>query len=149
MTIPHITIEQITAMNPYVSKRDHGILLEVENSLIDAYNEANAEQAQPEQYITAEEARKLGAGAEWLGATGTWYLCSEGCAYIDTWNNAVVKYRAIQAQPVVKNEYFQDPAGTIPAIEAQPEPVAPPAWTGSRDDVIALLNDLNVLRGGV
>ena len=115
-------------------------------SLVDEIKaEANAQQP----IITAEEARKLGAGAEWLGATGTWYLCSEGCAYIDTWNNAVVKYRAIQAQPVVKNEYFQDPAGTIPAIEAQPEPVAPPAWTGSRDDVIALLNDLNVLRGGV
>lgn len=50
-----------------------------------------------ETYITAEEARKLGAGnAEFQYNDGKWGVCDKWCIYNDTEN---FKYRAIQAQP--------------------------------------------------
>ena len=93
MTIPKITIEQFRAASP--AKDD---LLEIFNNRID---KANAEQ-QESEYITAEQARELGAGnAEFFGNdTQSWYECEAGCKYFSEIYNKPVKYRAIkQAQP--------------------------------------------------
>lgn len=47
--------------------------------------------------ITAEEARKLGAGnAEWFGTFSSWIACSEAFQY-PTWSGtSKIKYRAIK-----------------------------------------------------
>lgn len=62
---------------------------------------ALAEQA-TEQYITAEEAQKLGAGkAEWYHRDlGDWAICSEAFNYLVEGNGAMYKYRAIKQEPV-------------------------------------------------
>ena len=122
-------------------------------SLVDEIKaEANAEQP----IITAEEARKLGAGnAEYVDEDNEWRVCSSSCKYRDCHQyraiqpqpfslNATVfipkrKDADTQAQPIVKNEYFQDPAGTIPAIAAQPEPV----YTQAQKVAIDALEILN------
>ena len=95
-------------------------------SLVDEIKaEANAQQ---ETYISVGEAMKLGAGNfEVLCEDGKWRTGTQDCPYRDTWGGRVIKYRAIQPQ-------------------AQPEPVEPPAWTGSRDDVINLLKAVGLLK---
>ena len=67
-----------------------------------------------EQYITAEEAQKLGVGkAEWQGASGAWYKCGEGCGYNKTWGSSLIQYRAIkQPEPV-------EPHAELKAMYAQ------------------------------
>lgn len=88
MTIPHITIEQAIAFAGAVFPLE---LLKIYNERID---KANAEQERP--IITAEEARKLGAGkAEFQNDFGEWVICGEEHL------NYVAKYRAIkQPEPV-------------------------------------------------
>jgi hypothetical protein len=96
-TIPHITLEQATAIVGESLAADWVIPM---NRMIDA---ANA--VQEIEYITAEQARELGAGkAEWRFAKsdGVWCVCGKYCEYLEhSWfGNRPIKYRAVkQAQP--------------------------------------------------
>jgi hypothetical protein len=96
MTTPHITFEQAVA----IDKQDPDYWYAVVNERIDAVNKIALAEQQESEYITAAQARELGAGnAEYQGATGTWYPCYEGCSYTVNWNNDI-KYRAVKkAQP--------------------------------------------------
>jgi hypothetical protein len=93
MTIPHITIEQAKAA---VGIGQAEGWLQSLNRLIDS---ANAQQES--EYITAEQARELGAGnAEWRsGGYSDWQICGEDFQYF----SLGVKYRAIkqaQSKPI-------------------------------------------------
>lgn len=92
MTIPHITIEQFNAMKNSWHEQSE---LDYVNSRIDAYNKANVEQEQ--LLISAEEARKLGAGnAEILEQDGKWRVCGIKCQYPSSHFFGEHKYRAIK-----------------------------------------------------
>jgi hypothetical protein len=101
-----------------------------------------AEQSQ-EQYITAEQARELGAGgAEYQYSKNNapwtnWITCIDDCVYAESDYSWKVKYRATkQAQPEPA-----DPHATLRAEYAKQV-----SWTGSREDVIALLKELEILK---
>jgi hypothetical protein len=78
-------------------------LQEIESALqsIAFYIGQQANAQQEREYITAAQARELGAGkAEWRGASGAWYKCGEGYAYTKVWGSEAIEYCAIkQAQP--------------------------------------------------
>jgi hypothetical protein len=99
MTIPHITIEQIKALYQGYDERSYQHFLAADNSLIDAYNEKQAQQES--EYITAAQARELGAGKSEIEIVpGGWIVCGAACGYIDKYLGIDIKYRAIkQAQP--------------------------------------------------
>lgn len=102
MTIPRITIESAhwtEANNQLRAIGDYSVIMAINKAIEIALAEANAQQ---ETQISAEEARKLGAGnAEWFGTFSSWIVCSEAFQY-PTWSGtSKIKYRAIQpkAQP--------------------------------------------------
>jgi hypothetical protein len=94
---------------------------------------------QESEYITAAQARELGAGnAEWRHKTyrPKWVLCNEHCPYKSVIDGIHVQYRAIkQAQP--------EPVDPHTALRAEYD--KQPIWTGSREDVIALLKKMELL----
>lgn len=97
LLIPHITIEQATAVMSTMPNLCNAWLL-ASNMAIDAYNKANE---QP--LITADEARKLGAGkAEYLSWNGDWVICEENqFKHTSFVTEKPIKYRAIkQPEPV-------------------------------------------------
>lgn len=92
MTVPQITIEQAN----FLWHWDVNLQMSRVNKAIDEYNtmkaEREAELSQEQPLITAEEARKLGAGNVEIFDTGFWVVC-------DNFPNGY-QYRAIkQAQP--------------------------------------------------
>jgi hypothetical protein len=91
--VPHITESQFKVL--HINNCVDGSLRAL-NCLID---KANAEQEQ--HLITAEEARKLGAGkAEYSFDANVWHVCRKGCEYLNVFKGKAFKYRAIkQAQP--------------------------------------------------
>lgn len=160
---------------------------QLENEANESINQLVDEDMQ-EQYITADDARKLGAGnAEFQKANGVWAKCSKWCVYNTTHDGgAAIKYRAIK-QPVptcqiknldtgktetmtrVRAKLLQaetkdvcdwlNPLGK-PCCYAYDEnfefslegiythklrPLKQINWTGSREDVIALLKEKGLL----
>lgn len=100
--MPHATAADFVT---WAKSRARHIINEVSAAI--ALAEANARQATQEQYITAEQARALGAGnAEWLTSKGNWCMCGATDFLSLSIGGEVIKYRAIQPQ-------------------AQPEPVEP------------------------
>lgn len=68
MTVPHILLKQVQIYQPELQLTTAVDMCNRINEKIDAYNK---EQEQP--LISAQDARKLGAGnAEWLGTEGIW-----------------------------------------------------------------------------
>lgn len=106
--VPHITIAQVAAVYPAETTETHHDILTRCNSAIDAHNKANAEQ---EQYITAEEARKLGAGMAEYFQAGVWIPCDYDCSYLDNF-----KYRAIK-QPAPEVPQYPSPYEKIEPVE--------------------------------
>ena len=138
-----------------------------------------AEQATQDQFISADDALKLGEdGAEWtIEDIGGWIKCGKGCKYKEKLFDQVVKYRAIRkevpAEPhaelralyaqQVKNGTlgdfvweFEDSSGwnlcypqpvfrPFLQYRCTPKPAKVVAWTGSRDDVMALLRELGFI----
>lgn len=116
MNIPHITIEQAKIAFESVEDKLMPALLERYNSRIDAYNKANppesnlkfngtlpqTTQSNEQPFISAEEARKLGAGkAEVLEQDGKWRVCGIKCQYPSSHFFGEHKYRAVkQPKPV-------------------------------------------------
>jgi hypothetical protein len=189
MTVPKITQKHWTqAMDALISPIMQSV--DVCNKAIEI---ALSEQAN-EQYITAKQARELGAGRVEFYAPNLqkWLVCGEVFNYLDCfeekYKQTTIKYRAIkpQAQPVSWNtkytdstpklsvgnsafeDWFQaqpfatqtgikqmcrdsyaagmgDPLVTYVTTQAQPEPVKILPWTGSREDVIALLKEKGLL----
>lgn len=101
MTVQHITIEQASIL--YTNAEP---MLKLSNELIDKHNaridKANAEQEQ--SLISADAARKLGAGkAEFQAGDGNWIVCEPIGGYDFPYekrfydNNEIIKYRAIKA----------------------------------------------------
>jgi hypothetical protein len=92
MATPHITIEQARAIWPMLAVQKHY------NANL-AIDKANAQQ---ETYITAVQARELGASAEYYASAEDYW---KTCAFLEVFPSAfedgeVIKYRAIkQAQP--------------------------------------------------
>jgi hypothetical protein len=91
--IPHITKEQAFA----IDKDDPDYWFATVNGRIDKAN------AQQETYITADEARKLGAGnTEWRHSIykPDWTLCGKRCEYKSVIDGTHLQYRTIkQSQP--------------------------------------------------
>jgi hypothetical protein len=87
--IPHITKEQAFA----IDKDDPDYWFATVNGRIDKAN------AQQETYITADEARKLGAGnTEWRHSIykPDWTLCGKRCEYKSVIDGTHLQYRAIK-----------------------------------------------------
>ena len=108
--VPHITRKHYDEAFDYCVENASPTAVDICNKAIEI---ALTEQS-TEQYITAEEARKLGAGkAEWQGDSGEWYECGERCSYNKTWGDLPLKYRAIkQPEPV-------EPHAELKAMYAQ------------------------------
>lgn len=142
--VPLITFEQIAATYPNESTETCNSILTRCNNAISEYNKVNAEQEQP--LISAEEARKLGAGkAEFLGKfSGNWIVCEEFCSYSSDY-----KYRAIK-QPEPATIGMRDTAYK----DSTPKPTCQiknldtgVTETMTRVDVINLLKELGVING--
>lgn len=93
--VPIITIEQVAAIYPHCDPKDHLYIMGIENKLIEKYN---AEQATQDQFITADEARALGAGNAEMWITNEWIVCGIGCNYLLNYMGDPVKYRAIRKE---------------------------------------------------
>jgi hypothetical protein len=125
MTTPTITQSHVDKACDELRRAKVHDYLQLKN--VDICNKANeialAEQ-QESEYITAAQARELGAGkAEYTyemleGGWSKWNTCLKSCAYVPSGAGWKVKYRTIK--------------------QAQPEPVDPHA----DDDVIALLKEV-------
>lgn len=107
MTVPHITIEQASVL--YTNAEP---MLKLSNELIDKHN-ARAEQATEQPLISAEEARKLGAGkAEWRWSDEyAWAIVSQKTGGLGYAPDA--QYRAIKQPELIPLNWKDVPVGAM------------------------------------
>lgn len=124
--VPHITIEQ--AKHAFTGAVAPLELLKIYNERID---KANAEQSQEQPLISAEEARKLGAGnCLCLDADGQWRVTTDKCEFPKWRGTSEIKYRALQPQaqpePTIQKTSLTDELERTKSFY-KPEPVEPHA----------------------